>query len=133
MKSAVITTKNIMKKIFILLTLIALNYSGSIYAGESWTQREKTLEGVYLSLAMIDWGQTRYIAKHPEYWERNRLLGEHPSVAEVNRYFIFEIGTHLAVIHALDHRWREPVQWASILLKGYVVHRNNQIGIKVEF
>ena len=121
-----------MKNILALIILLALPVTAQ--AGEPWTPREKALEGAYLALTIIDWGQSRYISDHPDrFYERNRWLPEHPTNKEVDRFFISSTALHLIVVNALNHQWRQPVQWLTILEKAYTVNRNHQIGIKIAF
>jgi hypothetical protein len=108
--------------------------SSNCFAGDSWTTREKVLEGTYLGLVLVDWGQTLYIADHPdEYFEHNKILGQHPSRGEVNTYFTTLMVTHIVIADVLNHKWREPFQWVSIILAIRTVNHNHSIGIQIDF
>ncbi len=68
----------------IIIALIAGLFSG-------WTPSQKMLWGTYTASWLIDFGQTRYIAEHPDtYWEEQSayLIGKHPSVGRVNNFFV---------------------------------------------
>lgn len=120
-----------MRAITAILFLVA---STPALAAEPWTPREVALEYGCISLALIDWGQTRYITRHLDrFHEHNPFLGTRPSEAAVNRYFAVEIGGHVLLVNALSHHWREPFQWGWIIAEGYAVRRNHMIGVKVDF
>ena len=73
---------------------------------------------------IIDWLQTRYIAKNPKIWsEINVYLGVHPSVGRVNVYFLICI---LA-------GWFVPwwLQAGVLALETYITIRNYKLGIKI--
>lgn len=78
---------------------------------------------------ILDWSQTRYIAKNPiRYRELNPILGEHPTVGEVNAYFIFCIVAGSAVVYFVaDAR----VFFLAFVcaLECFMVIRNRKLGI----
>lgn len=117
-----------------ICTIFFLVVSTRSLAADPWMPREAALESGCISLALVDWGQTRNITRHPDrFHEHNPFLGTHPSEAAVNRYFALVIGGHILLVNALDHRWREPFQWGWIIAEGYVVRRNHMIGVKLDF
>lgn len=86
-----------------------------------------------LSIA-ADWGQTRYIAKHPDqYHEMNPILGDHPSTGDVNRYFIGSLALNNAVYFVLPDDWKPYYAGGVAAVQfGFVAH-NHSIGIKISF
>ena len=100
----------------------------------AWTQEDTKYQTAFIMTALVDWGQTLYIAGNPdEYEENNRILGSHPSRDKVNLYFPIAIGLHTAVAVALPKDYRRVWQliWIGIET-GMIVH-NTSIGIKVDF
>jgi hypothetical protein len=100
----------------------------------AWTQEDTKYQTAFIATALVDWGQTLYIASNPdEYKESNVLLGDHPSRDKVNMYFPCAIVLHTAVAVALPKDYRRVWQliWIGIET-GMIVH-NTSIGIKVDF
>jgi hypothetical protein len=63
----------------VFLILIASPVQAEYRFAQDWTKTDTVLEAVYAGLTIVDWGQTRDIAKHPQqYSEMNPLLGKHP-------------------------------------------------------
>src|SRR3990167_6853664 len=88
-----------MKKLILILCFLPLS------AQADWDRVDKLLGATAVASLVVDWGQTRYIAKHPEnYEERNLILGKHPSVGRVNVYFT---GAILGTL--LFANWLKPV------------------------
>ena len=117
-----------------LLVIGLVLFSSHAYAGDPWDRTDKVLGVGAATMLMIDWGQTRYIAKHPErYTETNRILGEHPSVGSVNNYFLaVGIGSYF-LANALPSEYRKAMLAGAIAVDIYYTKRNRGLGIKVEF
>lgn len=109
-----------------------LNLPESTWA-KDWTREDTNRQAVVTALLVVDWGQTRYIAKHPEFHETNPLLGEHPSIGQVNNYFVASILAHATVSMILPPDWRKGWQYIWIGIEADTVDRNRHIGIKVSF
>ena len=93
-------------------------------------------ESIYWSLHIVDWGQTRYIAKSPKYYELNPILGRNPSVGKVNTYFTVTGILHTTVSYLLwryKPRWWKWFQVITITSQATVVYHNFSIGIKLDF
>ena len=102
--------------------------------GKDWTREDTYRQSVLTVLLVVDWGQTRYIAKHPlQHKEMNQFLGEHPSVGRVNNYFAASILGHAVISYILPPDWRKGWQYVWIGIEFGVVQRNHSIGIKVDF
>lgn len=104
------------------------------YAGDEWRGADTAREAVFLTLYMLDWGQTRTIARHPERRsEANAFLGEHPSAGRVDRYFAVTALAHVGVAYVLPSSWRAGFQYITIGIELSTVNRNRHLGIAVDF
>jgi len=82
----------------------------------------------------IDWGQTRYLVKHPEhYYERNPLLGKHPSMARVNVLCIGSIAGTLLIADWLTPRNRKLFLGTVTGIELAVIGHNKNIGLRMSF
>lgn len=117
---------------FILFVLLLTSYPG--YAADPWSRQDIGLEVGYQLLHVIDWGQTRQIAKQPDkYYEMNPILGEHPSVGRVDAYMALSGLLHVGVTHFLPKEYRPWFQGITIVIKGGLVAHNFSIGLGVSF
>jgi len=84
---------------------------------------------------MADWGQTRYIAHHPDqYYEAfNPILGNHPSTRKVDAWFLGALAVNNGIMIVLPKKHRPYYAGAVTAVETYFVISNNQIGIKVDF
>lgn len=99
-----------MRAIVLCLALLALPAQA-----REWTDEELRWGAALAVTRLVDWGQTRYIAKHPDrFREVNPLIGDHPSLGEVNRHFIVSTALMFAAAHYLP-------QYRTRLLQVYVV------------
>ncbi len=120
---------------------IALVLAAPAHAAD-WTADDTTRQAAFLALGVVDWMQTRYIAKHPEsFHETNPFVflqikpGEpsQPSLAKVNRYFVLYLATHTVISYALPSTWRAGFQYISIGIEANTVARNWRLGIGLNF
>jgi hypothetical protein len=89
-----------------------------------------------MNVAIVsDWGQTRYIASHPQvYWEEdNPFLGKHPSMGQVNAWFIGSLAVNNGIMVVLPKKYRPYYAGAVTAYEAHLVIRNNSIGVKVDF
>ena len=101
---------------------------------EPMTKEQKVMQGTYLTVHAIDWGQTRYAAEHPgEFQEDNSILGRNPSAGEINRYMAASAILHTGITKSLPSKYRKAWQVFTIGFEVGVVHQNAQIGVKVDF
>lgn len=99
-----------------------------------WTKADVLLEATYLSLHVIDWRQTRYIAKNPDkYHETNFLLGDHPSSQCVDAYFLLTGLGHLGIAHFLSGKHRSIWQAIWIGIEFGYVKNNVSLGIRIDW
>lgn len=82
-----------------------------------------------------DWGQTRYIAAHPQTFheEFNPLLGDHPSMRKTNAYFIGALVVNNGIMIALPKKYRPWYAGAVTVIETHFIVSNNQIGIKMQW
>jgi hypothetical protein len=113
---------------YVLLML----FSTSCFAGD-WTTADTARQATFTGLAVIDWAQTRYIAKHPEFYETNAVLGPHPSTGRVDLYFPVAIVGHAAISYILPPSWRQGWQYVWIGVETQKTTHNHSIGIKMSF
>lgn len=103
-------------------------------AGDPWNAAEKDL-GISLATAyVLDWGQTRYIAKHPEkFREGNPVLGPHPSLSRVDNYFIAMGLVGYWIADALPRRYRKLLLYSALTVENGCVRHNQLVGVKLAF
>ena len=115
-----------------LLGVALLCFSFQANATDRWTKSDIAREAVYLTLHVVDWGQTRD-SVDKGYIEKNAILGEYPSKEEVNRYFLITGLLHVAAAHLLPSDWRGRFQYSTIAVQVYCVHNNYNLGLKIQF
>lgn len=105
----------------------------SAASAREWTGQQRAWAAAALGLSLVDWGQTRHIARHPEkYRELNPLLGKHPSLGDVNRHRIVTTGLLMAAAHWLpEHRDLILKVWVGVQVANTA--RNFTVGLKVDF
>ena len=121
-----------MKKIIFALLL---SISTQTFADE-WTTNDSLREVTFQVLNVIDWGQTRYIAKNLDrYYEKESawLIGTDPSTETVDGFMLQTAVLHLAISYMLPRDWRDAFQYITIGMKLNNTIGNAQIGIKVSF
>lgn len=100
---------------------------------QDWTTTDKALLGVGTALHIVDWGQTRYVVKHPgQYRETNFMLPDHPSMGQVNAYML---GTLLLFPALAEYfpEYRTEILGLWVASRALVVGRNYQIGIRMSW
>ncbi len=121
-------------KLLILLCLLS-------FPVHSWElPKNETLILTSQTLMLLDWGQTRYAAKHPErFKEGNVFLGDHPSLGDVNRYFTgLMIGNYLMYkfLPEKSNGWipaKRNYLIAMNIGQGLAVGWNFSIGVKLSY
>lgn len=99
-----------------------------------WTKTDTLFQAVDTALWVLDWGQTRDIAKKPDrHRESNPILGDHPTTGEVDRYFVIGTAVKTGIAIALPNPYRRWWQcmWIGISISN--VHRNYSIGLRLRF
>jgi hypothetical protein len=122
---------------FLLGALVGLWFmtlAGVTPAADEWTTTNKSLFVTSTALLVADWGQTRYVSKHPEhYQETNPLLGDYPSTSRVNNYFAGVLIGNFLLTHFLSAEYRNYFQIFLIGAEARAVTSNHAIGVKVAF
>jgi hypothetical protein len=116
--------------IFALLLL-----SSSAFA-DPWSSSDTYRESTFQILNVIDWGQTRYTAQHPESFhevESAWTIGKHPDEKRVDIYMAESAVLHFIVAYYLPESWRVPFQYLTIGGKLNATIGNASIGIKMSF
>jgi len=98
-----------------------------------WTDEEVRLGAALAVTRIIDWGQTRHIARNPDrFRETVPLMPAHPTLGEVNQHFLLGTALMFAVAHYVpQHRKRILQVWVAIGV-GANLH-NAAIGVRIEF
>lgn len=103
-------------------------------AADAWDATDKTLAAIAVTAAVIDWGQTRTIARNPDTWyERNNLMGPHPTVGEVDKHFAVGIVAGALIAHFLPATARKWFLGGVAAIEIGVVANNHSIGIRVDY
>lgn len=117
----------------ILLSLCVL-WSSAEAADWTWRTADTVREATWVTLHVVDWGQTLDIARQPErFHERNPFLGKHPSVGEVNAYASVWLLLHPTISFVLPPPYRDVWQYVSIGVTGSAVVMNFAVGLRVRF
>ena len=118
-------------KLAIGMALIAA--APEVQAAEPWNGTDKILGTTAVVALVLDWGQTRHIATHPDlYHETNVLLGEHPSVGRVNTYFMGAITGTLLLANWLPAGGRKTFLGTLTAVELIAVGKNNALGIRID-
>ena len=129
-----------MKTIIAIITVILFTLTAD--AADKWTTADTAWQASAMALMAADWGQTRYISKHPEYYETNPILGRHPSTGRVNLYFLGVMIVHPVVSYLLpakaqvfgfDINPRRIWQAGTIIVELGCVGNNARLGIGFSF
>ena len=99
----------------------------------AWTKADTQRQLIYSTLHVIDWGQTRYIATHDDYYETNLFLGKQPSMQEVDTYFAATLAGLALVSYLLPPDWRKIWQVVWIGARFKTVADNYSLGVNIHF
>ena len=100
----------------------------------AWDHKDTALQATYTIAHVLDWGQTRHLARHPTtHAETNKLLGKHPSPGQVDRYFATTLLLHTTIAYLLPSEARSVFQLITIGIEGGVVKRNYSLGVHATF
>ena len=118
----------------VIWLLTALVFSLSAQAADPWDTTDKVLGATVLTATMMDWSQTRYIARHPyEYHELNPTLPSHPSVGQVDAHFAGGILIGAAIANWLPSDYRKWFLGSMAVIEIGTVAHNHSIGIQMRF
>jgi len=114
----------------IVMVFILLFSTNSI---ANWSSGDTNRQLAFTALQMVDWAQTREIARNPDFYETNPILGKYPRKTEVDVYFAATTLGHYLVSQALPSDYRKAWQYVWIGVQaGYVTH-NYQMGVRIRF
>lgn len=121
------------KWLLAMALMLGLSQSAQAQFFRDWDSRDQALLAIGTTLHMIDWGQTRYIAKNPsEYREMNPLMGDHPSMGTVNSYMLVTaLLFPLAAEMFPEYRTYILAFWVGS--RALVVGNNYAIGIRMSW
>lgn len=118
-----------------LSLLFILFFTMDSFPQDPWTLQDTILQGAFTAVTVIDWLQTRQVAKNPSrYEENNKFLGKHPTMREVNSYFVFYIISHAGVSYFLPKPYRAIWQSFYIGMEFDAVQSNyGYVGFGIKF
>ena len=138
-----------------VITLLILLFAWPVHAyefAEKWTWEDTAFESVFVVLAVVDWGQTRWMAERNYKWdgiqypECNPILGNKPSTGKVDFLIPLGIIFHGFISMALPSKYhviageyeydiypRKIWQYIWIGFEGATVLGNNSLGARIEF
>ena len=82
--------------LLLLFFLSAVPAHAEYRFAQNWTKTDTALEVTFVTLAVVDWGQTRWMAERnykwdgQQYYEGNPFLGSQPSIRKVD--FVIPVG-----------------------------------------
>jgi hypothetical protein len=131
--------------VFIFLLICSSVSQAEYKFAQNWSWADTTLEGTFIVLAVIDWGQTRNLVQKGR-TEINPLLGKHPSLDEVNILIPLGIVAHGLIAMSLkpvyhfevfSYKFDIPArrwwQIGFIGIEGVAVWNNCNAGLIIEF
>jgi hypothetical protein len=124
-----------MKKVILVLMMIAIVSPGFAYQVDPWTTQDTVLQLTAVSTIMIDAWQTWTFLHHPNFpgqSETNPFLGTHPS----NKRFFTYWGTCVIGHSIISYILPKPLRgfwqffWIGAELK--TIHWNYQVGVRLK-
>ena len=123
----------------ILIILLLPSLANAYTFGENWTKQDTAYQATFITVAAVDWQQTRWMAKHDWQWdgkaycELNPFLGSHPSEGKINTIIPLSILAHTVIAIALPPKQRRIWQCLFIIGEVGVIGRNASLGVKLDF
>jgi hypothetical protein len=103
------------------------------HADGEWTTQQKVIAAAGLTAAVIDYGQTRYIASKPYLHEYNPLMGRHPSNGRIALNFVALPVISYLIADNLTSEHRTVFLSAVAGVEIGLVGRNAYLGYGVKF
>jgi hypothetical protein len=90
------------------------------------------MEAATNTLLVVDWSQTRNIARNPDKWRegQNWFLKANPTTEEVDMYYAGSVALNSALHKYLPAKWLNYYQIGFIGLETGMIVRNYKLGIK---
>jgi hypothetical protein len=123
----------------ILIILLFPPLANAYTFGENWTKEDTAYQAAFVTLATVDWMQTRWMVKHDWQWdgkgycELNPFLGSHPSEGKINTMIPLGIITHTLIAIALPPKARRIWQGLFIIGEIGAIGNNASAGVKLDF
>lgn len=132
----------------IFTTMILCFLVSPVMAFDPWTGIDTGFQTTVVALQIIDWKQTRSIAKDESHWEHEApwaqdehhrwaeygpakyFIGDYPSVNNVNWYFAGSIVGHTAIARVLPNPYRRIWQCIFIAAETKYVAHNYRVGVR---
>ncbi len=112
------------------LMLFFVSLPSGASARDPWTKTDTAYQLTWTALKVLDWSQTRRIAREPDrFHECNPILGATPSVKRVDVYNAATLAGNWAIAYALPKPYRRWFQVVSIGASAYCVTINFKIGL----
>ena len=127
---------NTIKWVSIFTALFAIIFYPQPGRADEWRTPDTYREVGFQVLNLIDWGQTRYVARNPDKFQEAEsawLIGKNPTVQAVDNLMIASAILHPIIAYYLPHGWREAYQYVTIGGKLNADANNAYIGIKIQF
>lgn len=120
-----------MKKVLLsLLFFVALFARAD---GREWTDDERKWGYSLLASTIIDYSQTRYVAKNETlFWEKNLVLGHSPSIGKVNMYFASVIPVGYFLLNEADEN-RKNYLMVLTAVEVITISNNAKKGVGLNF
>ena len=118
----------------VIIWVVLITLSGCI-THDPWTKRDTMLQGAVTGLTLVDWLQTRAIAKQPEKYKEigpaSWCIGRHPSTGQVDFYFGCSVVSKALITHLLPRKYR--LSWQSLCMGSSMafIINNENIGISI--
>ena len=118
---------------FIIVTTLALLINAGCAHTDEWTTRDTWMQvGVTAAIAADAYTSCK-IQYAPNVMEigpiAHRIIGRQPSTSDVYMYFGTLIITNYFISRALPAKWRPYWQSANIIMHGYAVVNNCDLGL----
>jgi len=131
----------------IIIVMFSINASAYEFA-EKWTMKDTAYQVAFLTVLMVDWAQTRTMAKNnwkignEQFRETCPFLSEHPTESAIDGYFLVCAVGHTIISMALkpevkifDYKINPRRVWQMVWIgieTGYAI-KNYSVGVRIEF
>lgn len=112
-----------------IISALLLICSMQVSAGEWKPVHQATVTG----LLVVDWAQTRDIARRPDIIEMNPILGENPSINKVNQYFLGSAVLFNTAMYFLPEDHAKKLAYVVGGVQILAIGNNVAIGVKLDF
>lgn len=122
-----------MKTIISALLLVLM--SSSAMATDPWSKTDVALGTTAMTLNVVDWRQTVYIARNPERYDEavNWMLPKHPSQDQVHLYFALRAAVVLTAAHYSPSWLRKSILVGASTISVVCIEKNLGVGISVRW